>query len=49
MNTLALCSPADVLDALATVTDPELDEPITELGFVRSVMLDDDGVVVHLR
>ncbi|NMM90086.1 metal-sulfur cluster biosynthetic enzyme [Rhodococcus sp. SRB_17] len=39
----------DVLEALATVTDPELDEPITELGFVRSVMLDDDGVTVHLR
>ncbi|MDI9917625.1 iron-sulfur cluster assembly protein [Rhodococcus sp. IEGM 1379] len=39
----------DVLEALATVTDPELDEPITELGFVRSVTLDDDGVTVHLR
>lgn len=49
MTTLALCSPVDVIDALATVTDPELDEPITELGFVRSVTLDDDGVEVHLR
>jgi metal-sulfur cluster biosynthetic enzyme len=46
---LAVCSPVDVLDALATVTDPELDEPITDLGFVRSVILDEDGVEVHLR
>ena len=35
--------------ALHTVTDPELDEPITDLGFVRSVTLDNDGVEVHLR
>lgn len=39
----------EILTALATVTDPELDEPITELGFVRSVALDDDGITVHLR
>jgi len=39
----------DVLAALATVTDPELDEPITELGFVRAVRIDDAGVTVHLR
>ncbi|MFD9668319.1 iron-sulfur cluster assembly protein [Rhodococcus sp. NPDC059968] len=49
MTTLAVCAEEDILAALATVTDPELDEPITELGFVRSVMLDDDGVTVHLR
>lgn len=49
MTTLAPCSPLEVVDALATVTDPELDQPITELGFVRSVVLDDDGVVVRLR
>ncbi len=30
--------------------DPELDEPITDLGFVRSVEVDGDGdVEVHLR
>jgi hypothetical protein len=30
--------------------DPELDEPITDLGFVRSVDIDGDGAVeVHLR
>ena len=39
----------DVLDALATVMDPELDEPITGLGFVRSVALHPAGVTVHLR
>lgn len=38
-----------VLAALDTVLDPELDLPITELGFVRSVTFDDDGVTVHLR
>lgn len=40
---------AGVLAALSTVVDPELDEPITELGFVRSVDIDDAGVAVHLR
>ena len=39
----------DILAALATVLDPELDEPVTELGFVRSVAIDDGGVEVHLR
>lgn len=38
-----------VLGALDTVLDPELDQPITELNFVRSVFIDDDGVTVHLR
>lgn len=38
-----------VLAALATVRDPELDEPLTDLGFVRSVAIDDEGVEVHLR
>jgi metal-sulfur cluster biosynthetic enzyme len=40
---------SEILAALGTVTDPELDQPITELGFVRSVSIDDDGVTVHLR
>jgi metal-sulfur cluster biosynthetic enzyme len=38
-----------VLGALDTVLDPELDQPITELNFVRSIFIDDDGVTVHLR
>lgn len=29
-----------VIEALDTVADPELDLPITELGFVRSISLD---------
>jgi metal-sulfur cluster biosynthetic enzyme len=41
---------ADVRRALDAVLDPELDEPVTDLGFVRSVAVDDGGgVEVHLR
>lgn len=41
---------AQVLAALATVFDPELDEPITELGFVGSCEISPGGDVdVHLR
>src|SRR3954447_23251151 len=37
-------------DALGAVVDPELDEPITDLGFVRSVVVTPSGnVKVHLR
>jgi metal-sulfur cluster biosynthetic enzyme len=43
-------SRAQVLAALATVCDPELDEPITELGFVGSCVVSQAGDVdVHLR
>jgi metal-sulfur cluster biosynthetic enzyme len=39
-----------VFDALGTVYDPELDEPITELRFVSSCRVSRDGVVeVSLR
>jgi metal-sulfur cluster biosynthetic enzyme len=40
---------ARVLDALGTVYDPELDEPITTLGFVGSVVVDGGDVSVRLR
>lgn len=41
---------AAVMQALSTVQDPELDEPITDLGFVRSVDINAADVVqVHLR
>jgi metal-sulfur cluster biosynthetic enzyme len=40
---------AQVLDALAGVRDPELDEPLTELGFVGQVTVDGDAVAVSLR
>jgi metal-sulfur cluster biosynthetic enzyme len=49
MTVTAVSLQAEILAALGTVTDPELDQPITELGFVRSVTIDDDGVAVHLR
>lgn len=35
--------------ALDGVIDPELDEPITDLGFVQSVTVSDDRIEVHLR
>jgi metal-sulfur cluster biosynthetic enzyme len=39
-----------ILAALAGVRDPELDEPVTALGFVASASIDDDGTArVHLR
>jgi len=41
--------PDQVWAALDTVVDPELDEPVTDLGFVRSVDIHDEGVTVHLR
>lgn len=45
-----MISEARVLAALATVHDPELDEPITALGFVGSCVVSDGGDVdVHLR
>jgi ATP-binding protein involved in chromosome partitioning len=34
-----------VLEALARVDDPEIRKPITELGMIRDVMIDDDGAV----
>lgn len=42
---------AAVLAALTAVTDPELDEPITDLGFVRSITLweNDTGVCVEVH
>ncbi|MGY1682359.1 iron-sulfur cluster assembly protein, partial [Geodermatophilus sp. SYSU D01176] len=39
----------EVRTALGTVVDPELDEPITDLGFVRSVAVEGATVRVHLR
>ena len=40
---------AEVLGALSGVRDPELDEPITELGFVSKLEIKDDAVTVLLR
>jgi metal-sulfur cluster biosynthetic enzyme len=40
---------ADVWGALGRVRDPELDEPITDLGFVREMVVDESEVRVRLR
>ena len=39
----------EVLDALSGVRDPELDEPITDLGFVSELKMEDGAVNVRLR
>jgi metal-sulfur cluster biosynthetic enzyme len=39
----------EVMDALSGVRDPEIDEPLTDLGFVASVDVDGGTVDVHLR
>jgi hypothetical protein len=44
VTVVAVSLESEILAALHTVTDPELDQPITELGFVRSVSVDDSGV-----
>ena len=43
------CRVAAARRALDAVVDPELDEPITDLEFVRSIEVDGDRVEVHLR
>lgn len=40
---------AQVFEALSTVRDPELDEPITDLGFVEAIDIERDSVRVALR
>ncbi len=40
---------AAVLDALSGVRDPELDEPVTDLGFVSALEVEGDTVSVRLR
>ncbi len=42
-------SPAAVRAALATVRDPELDEPVTDLGFVAEIRVEGGEVSVRLR
>lgn len=49
MTTEAISLDAEVMAALGSVLDPELDQPITGLGFVRSVAINAEGVAVHLR
>src|ERR1700753_2670696 len=43
---MATSPSADAVNAaLATVTDPEINRPITEIGMLKSVSLGDDGQV----
>lgn len=50
MSTTAVIDRAQVLTALAAVRDPELDEPITSLGFVASCTVSPAGdATIHLR
>jgi metal-sulfur cluster biosynthetic enzyme len=44
-----MTSRAEVLDALSSVRDPELDEPLTDLGFVSDLRVEGDAVSVRLR
>jgi len=39
---------AQVTEALSAVRDPELDEPLTDLGFVKDVRIDGGQVTVTL-
>jgi metal-sulfur cluster biosynthetic enzyme len=43
-----MIEPSPILDALASVRDPELDTPIVELGFVTACWLDDTRTA-HVR
>jgi metal-sulfur cluster biosynthetic enzyme len=43
------CDGAIILDRLGQVLDPELDEPILQLGFVRSIQFRDGHAVVALQ
>ena len=45
MSALEIERASEVLARLARVTDPELDEPVTELGFVTGVRVDPAGRV----
>lgn len=44
-TTTSVARAAEVWERLARVTDPELDEPVTELAFVTGVEVDPDGRV----
>jgi metal-sulfur cluster biosynthetic enzyme len=49
-SVLAPPAHARVIHALDSVRDPELDEPVTSLGFVASCEVSEDGVAtIHLR
>lgn len=47
--TAAVGTESAVWRALSAVLDPELDEPVTELGFVAALSVDGDEVALDLR
>ena len=49
LRTALCCGEAEVDAALGTVIDPELDEPITDLGFVTQRTVTSGDVAVRLR
>lgn len=40
---------AQILAVLSTVPTPESDQTIAELGYVRTVTVDDNGVTINLK
>jgi metal-sulfur cluster biosynthetic enzyme len=44
-----MTSRTEVLGALSGVRDPELDEPLTDLGFVSELEIEGDAVSIRLR
>jgi metal-sulfur cluster biosynthetic enzyme len=48
MMAKAQITAAEVAEALSAVRDPELDEPITDLGFVKEIRVDGGQVTVTL-
>lgn len=49
MEAVAVRQHHEVLARLARVTDPELDEPVTTLGFITDVAVDEDRVAIQFR
>ena len=48
METMAVVTEDQVREALATVDDPEIKRPITELGMVDTITIDDADITVRL-
>lgn len=49
MRTMPQSREAEVWRVLARVADPELDEPVTEMGFVEAIEIDGSDVTVQFR
>ncbi|MEB3072038.1 iron-sulfur cluster assembly protein [[Mycobacterium] vasticus] len=49
MNEPTMPLEAQIMAVLSTVANPESDQTITELGYVRTVTIDDKGVTINLQ